>query len=57
MQKFTGVRIGTFCVRDIGRKDHTRNGEKILHAPKGTQGRFDLIVMQDGTLVYQPVHP
>jgi hypothetical protein len=45
-------RIGTFGVREMG-----IYGEKILHAPKDTKGRFDLSICEDGTLVYQPVKP
>ena len=51
MQKIAGRRIGTFGVRELGLYH-----EKILHAPKDTAGRFDLIVMSDGTLIYKPVH-
>ena len=48
-----GINHGTYGVREIG-SNVAGNKEKILHAPKGTMGRFDLWVYPDGTLEYRP---
>lgn len=52
MQKPQGIIIGTYGVREIGIYK-----EKILHAPKTTEGRFKLVAYPNGDLMYMKVHP
>ena len=53
MMKQSGYCVGTYGVRTVGEKYK----EKVMHAPKGTTGRFDLWVYPDGTLEYRPATP
>ena len=52
MMKSNGYCVGTYGVRTVGEKYK----EKVMHAPKNTDGRFDLWVYPDGTLEYRPTN-